>query len=76
MAISSLGRLESAPAARLLLTTGSTFVWSVAAARNGDAYLATDAPAKAYGLSQSTVSRIWRAFSLAPHRSGRTCNLL
>ncbi len=29
----------------------------------------TRAPAKAYGLSQSTVSRIWRAFSLAPHRS-------
>ena len=25
--------------------------------------------AKACGLSQSTVSRIWRAFSLAPHRS-------
>jgi transposase len=26
--------------------------------------------AKACGLSQSTVSRIWRAFSLQPHRSG------
>jgi transposase len=26
--------------------------------------------AKACGLSQSTISRIWRAFSLAPHRSG------
>jgi transposase len=25
--------------------------------------------AKATGLSQSTISRIWRAFSLAPHRS-------
>ena len=25
--------------------------------------------AKACGLSQSTISRIWRAFSLAPHRS-------
>ncbi len=25
--------------------------------------------AKATGLSQSTISRIWRAFSLAPHRA-------
>lgn len=25
--------------------------------------------AKACGLSQSTISRIWRAFSLAPHRA-------
>ncbi len=45
VAISSLGQLDPAPAARSLLTTGSTFVWSVAAAANGDAYLATGAPA-------------------------------
>ena len=30
---------------------------------------ATRDMAKATGLSQSTISRIWRAFSLAPHRA-------
>ena len=45
VAISSLGRLEFAPEARALVTTGSTFVWSVAAAKSGDAYLATGSPA-------------------------------
>ncbi len=29
----------------------------------------TQAMAKEMGLSQSTVSRIWRAFGLQPHRS-------
>lgn len=45
VAISSLGRLESAPEARSVVTTGSTFVWSVAADKAGNAYLATGAPA-------------------------------
>ncbi len=45
VAISSLGRLESGLQAHPVGTTGSTFVWSVAAARDGSAYLATGAPA-------------------------------
>jgi hypothetical protein len=45
VAISSLGRLESAPEARAVVTTGSTFVWSVAADKTGNAYLATGGPA-------------------------------
>ncbi len=35
----------------------------------GATHWSTRDRAKACGLSQSTVSRIWRAFSLAPHRS-------
>jgi sugar lactone lactonase YvrE len=45
VAISSLGELTTAPAARALVTTGSTFVWSVAADKAGNAYLATGSPA-------------------------------
>jgi hypothetical protein len=45
VAISSLGQLTSAPAARSILTTGSTFIWSVAADKAGNAYLATGSPA-------------------------------
>ena len=35
----------------------------------GATHWSTRAMAKACGLSQSTVSRIWRAFALQPHRS-------
>ena len=53
VAISSLGRLESAPQAKPLLTTGSTYVWSVAADRAGNAYLATGAPASLLKVTSS-----------------------
>ena len=46
IAISSLGRLETAPRARALATLGSTYVWSVAADPAGGAYLATGSPAE------------------------------
>jgi transposase len=34
---------------------------------NGDTHWSTRSMAKATGLSQSTVSRMWRAFGLKPH---------
>lgn len=34
---------------------------------NGDTHWSTRSMAKAAGLSQSTVSRMWRAFGLKPH---------
>jgi hypothetical protein len=55
VAISSLGRLESAPEAQSILTTGSTFVWTVAADRAGNAYLGTGAPAEVLRVTSSGV---------------------
>jgi len=45
VSVGSDGRLREGPAARERLTTPSTFVWSVAADRDGTAYLGTGAPA-------------------------------
>jgi hypothetical protein len=53
VAINSLGRLEPAPEARSLVNTGSTFVWSVAADRAGNAYLATGTPAGVLRITSS-----------------------
>ena len=55
VAISSLGRLSSAPAAKALVTTSSTFVWSVAADRAGNAYLGTGSPASVLRVTPSGV---------------------
>jgi WD40 repeat protein len=45
VAITSDGHLVAGPESRLVLTTPSTYVWSVAADRDGNAYLATGTPA-------------------------------
>jgi WD40 repeat protein len=45
VAIGSDGHLHEGPALREMLTTPSTFVWSVAADKNGTAYLGTGSPA-------------------------------
>ena len=45
VAIGSDGHLQEGPALREMLTTPSTFVWSVAADKNGTAYLGTGSPA-------------------------------
>lgn len=45
VAITSDGRLTEGPALRERLTTQSSFVWSVAAAKDGTAFLGTAAPA-------------------------------
>ena len=45
VAITSDGRLISGPSATLVTTTPSTYVWSVAADKAGNAYLGTGSPA-------------------------------
>lgn len=45
VAIGSDGHLRQGPALREMLTTPSTFVWSVAVDKNGTAYLGTGSPA-------------------------------
>src|ERR1700761_8225486 len=50
VAITSDGHLTAGPESRMVLTTPSTYVWSVASDREGDAYVATGIP--------STVLRV------------------
>jgi len=45
VALSSDGTLRDAPGLKEILTTPSTFVWSVAVDKNGNAYLGTASPA-------------------------------
>jgi hypothetical protein len=45
VAITSDGRLREAPGLKEILTTPSTFVWSIAADKSGTAYVGTGAPA-------------------------------
>ncbi len=45
VAITSDGHLVPGPESKAVITTPSTYVWSVAADREGDAYLATGTPA-------------------------------
>jgi sugar lactone lactonase YvrE len=45
VAIASDGRLLPGPESKLVYTSPSTYVWAVAAGKNGDAYLATGSPA-------------------------------
>src|ERR1043165_5364137 len=51
IAIRSNGGLELAPAFKTVATTPSTYVWSVAADRDGAIYAATGAPGPAHRLS-------------------------
>lgn len=51
VAITSDGRLISGPSSTLVATTPSTYVWSVAADKSGNAYLATGSPATVLKVS-------------------------
>jgi sugar lactone lactonase YvrE len=51
VAIRSTGRLELAPAFKLLYTTPSTFIWGIASDRDGTVYAATGAPARVYRIT-------------------------
>jgi hypothetical protein len=51
IAIRSNGGLELAPAFKTVATTPSTYVWSVAADRDGAIYAATGAPGRVYRIS-------------------------
>ena len=51
VAITSDGHLVAGPESRLAFTTASTYVWSIAADREGNAYVATGTPATVLKVS-------------------------
>ncbi|HEY6274314.1 MAG TPA: hypothetical protein VIX19_20200, partial [Terriglobales bacterium] len=51
VAIRSTGQLELAPAFKSLYTSPSTFIWSIAADKDGVVYAATGAPARVYRIT-------------------------
>src|ERR1700761_635764 len=55
-AISNRGFLESAPALHSVLLTPSTYIWSVASDKEGNAYLATGSPATVLKVTPAGVS--------------------
>src|SRR5437763_690538 len=58
IAISSTGMLELAPAFKVLYTSPSTFIWSIAADKDGTVYTATGAPARVYRITPDGKSTI------------------
>ena len=55
MQITSDGKLRGGPSAIPLLTTPSSFVWSVAADENGAVFLGTGTPATVLRLAEAAV---------------------
>ncbi|HLJ30508.1 MAG TPA: hypothetical protein VKY85_27640 [Candidatus Angelobacter sp.] len=51
VAISSIGKLELAPAFKVVYTSPSTFIWSIAADKDGTVYAGTGAPARVYRIT-------------------------
>lgn len=51
VAIGSTGGLELAPAFKVVYTSPSTYIWSVAADKDGAVYAATGAPARVYRIT-------------------------
>lgn len=51
VAIRSTGGLELAPAFKLIYTSPSTYIWSIAADKDGTVYAATGAPARVYRIT-------------------------
>jgi hypothetical protein len=51
VAVRSTGQLELAPAFKTVYTSPSTFIWSIAADKDGVAYAATGAPARVYRIT-------------------------
>ncbi|HYX54479.1 MAG TPA: hypothetical protein VE783_13560 [Candidatus Limnocylindrales bacterium] len=58
VAIRSTGQLELAPAFKVLNTTPSTFIWHIAADRDGTVYAATGAPARVYRVTPDGKSTV------------------
>jgi len=56
VAINSAGGLELAPAFKALTTTPSTYIWSIAAGRDGALYAAAGAPARVYRITPNGKS--------------------
>jgi hypothetical protein len=58
VAIDSTGILELAPASRLLSSTPSTYLWSVAADHDGNVYAAAGSPARVYRVTTDGKSSV------------------
>ena len=58
VAIRSTGGLELAPAFTALYTTPSTYIWSIAADREGDVYAASGSPARIYRITPEGKSSV------------------
>ena len=58
VAIRSAGGLELAPAFKLLATTPSAFIWSIAADREGNVYAAAGSPARVYRITPEGKSSV------------------
>jgi WD40 repeat protein len=58
VAIRSVGGLELAPAFKLLATTPSAFIWSIAADREGNVYAAAGSPARVYRITPEGKSTV------------------
>jgi sugar lactone lactonase YvrE len=58
VAIRSTGGLELAPAFKLLATTPSAYIWSIAADGEGDVYAAAGSPARVYRITPEGKSTV------------------
>src|SRR5215472_5317683 len=58
VAIRSTGQLELAPAFKALYTSPSTFIWGIAADKDGVVYAATGAPARVYRITPDGKSSV------------------
>src|SRR5438445_11260551 len=58
VAIRSTGQLELAPAFKSIYTSPSTFIWGIAADKDGVVYAATGAPARVYRITPDGKSSV------------------
>jgi outer membrane protein assembly factor BamB len=58
VAIRSTGQLELAPAFKSMYTSPSTFIWAIAADKDGVVYAATGAPARVYRIAPDGKSSV------------------
>ena len=58
VAIRSTGQLELAPAFKAIYTSPSTFIWGLAADKDGVVYAATGAPARVYRITSDGKSAV------------------
>ncbi|HEY2498652.1 MAG TPA: hypothetical protein VGK24_16450 [Candidatus Angelobacter sp.] len=58
VAIRSTGQLELAPAFKAIYTSPSTFIWGIAADKDGVVYAATGAPARVYRITPDGKSSV------------------
>ena len=59
IAIRSTGQIELAPALKAIYTSPSSFIWSIAADKDGMVYAATGAPARVYRVTPDGKSECY-----------------